>query len=210
MAVTSLQELYVQKLQMIYDAEQQTLEAFPRVIQMARNDDLRTGFEAHRQQTEDQVRRLEKLFQAHGESSKRADCLSMRALLQEAQQVLPSIQDDDTRDAFLIAAQQGVEHHEIADYGTARTWARQLGFRDDARTLQEILRQEESTDQLLSDIAERMVNPVAASATSDVDVTPRARPGDRTAEAARSSSGGSSRKDSGSGAVSDAGLSDER
>jgi ferritin-like metal-binding protein YciE len=203
MAITSLQELYVQKLQMIYDAEQQTLQAFPRAIQSARNDELRRGLEAHRQQTEDQVRRLEQVFRARGQAPQRAECRSMRALLLEAEEVLPNIRDEDTRDAFIIAAQQGVEHHEIADYGTARTWARQLDFDDDAAVLEAILDEERRADQLLSDVAERMVNPEAASASSDVDVTPRAQPGDRTADAARSSSGGARTTGAGGG-ISDA------
>jgi ferritin-like metal-binding protein YciE len=196
MAVTSLQELYLQKLQMIYDAEQQTLKAFPRVIKMARNDDLRNGLEAHRQQTEEQVRRLDELFSRRGQNAQRAESVSMRALLQEAEQILPTIQDDDTRDAFIIAAQQAVEHHEIAAYGTARTWARQSGFAEDAQVLEGILEQEKRADQLLSDVAERMVNREAATRGRDVDVTQRAQRAqqdDRAASSGRSSTGGGAR-----------------
>jgi ferritin-like metal-binding protein YciE len=193
MAVTSLQELYLQKLQMIYDAEQQTLKAFPRVIKMARNDDLRNGLEAHRQQTEEQVRRLDELFSRRGQDAQRAQSLSMRALLQEAEQILPTIQDDDTRDAFIIAAQQAVEHHEIAAYGTARTWARQSGFADDAQVLEGILEQEKRADQLLTDVAERIVNREAATRGRDVDVTQRAQQGDRAASSGRSSTSGGAR-----------------
>jgi ferritin-like metal-binding protein YciE len=190
MAITSLQELYLQKLQMIHDAEQQTLQAFPRIIANVCNDDLRTGLEAHRRQTEEQVRRLEELCRRRGQSAQRAESLSMRALLQEGEQLLSTIQDDDARDAFIIAAQQAVEHHEIAAYGTARTWARQSGFTDDARVLEEILQQEKNADKLLSDIAERMVNPEAATRARDVDVTQRAQPGDRARPSSRQPSAG--------------------
>jgi ferritin-like metal-binding protein YciE len=199
MAITSLQELYFQKLQMIYDAELQTLQEFPRAIQQARNEELRSGLQAHRQQTEEQARRLDGLFRAHEQSAQRTECRSMRALVEEAEAVLPMIEDDDTRDAFIIAAQQGVEHHEIADYGTARTWARQIGFNDDAAVLQQILDQEVNADKLLSRVAERMVNPDAAKG-ADVDVTPRAQPGDRAAASGGSSSGGA--RPTGSGGVS--------
>jgi ferritin-like metal-binding protein YciE len=178
--INSLDQLYVQKLQMIYDAERQTLEAFPRLTQMVQNDDLRTGMEAHRQQTEDQARQVEQLVRARDGQTQGMTCLSMRALIQEAEQTLPSIQDPDTRDAFIIAAQQAVEHHEMAAYGTARTWAQELGYDDDAAMLQSILDQEGSTDKLLSDVAERRVNPQASSGGSDVDVTPRAQMGDRS------------------------------
>jgi ferritin-like metal-binding protein YciE len=205
MTITSLQELYIQKLQMIYDAEQQTLEAFPRVIQMAHDDDLRERLESHRRQTEEQVRCLDGLFRARGQSTQRIESRSMRALLQEAAQLLPTIEGDDTRDAFLIAAQQAVEHHEIAAYGTARAWARQLGFDDDADVLEDILDQEKAADKLLSEVAERQVNAQAARKARDVDVTQRAQPGDRAAGAAGSSSGGArTTGGSGGGAISDA------
>jgi hypothetical protein len=128
----------------------------------------------------------------------------MRALLQEGEELAPAIQDEDTRDAFLISAQQAVEHHEIAAYGTVRTWARQLDFDDDASVLQAILDEERRADQLLSDVAERMVNPEAASAASDVDVTPRAQPGDRTAAATRSPGAGGARPTGDGGGVGDA------
>jgi ferritin-like metal-binding protein YciE len=203
MAITSLQELYQKKLQMIYDAEHQGQQAMPRLLQAARNGDLRSALQAHRQQTEEQVRRLDGLFRSHGQSPERTECRSMRALIQEAEQLLPTIQDDDTRDAFVISAQQAIEHHEIADYGTARTWARQLGFGEDASVLQAILEQERNADKLLSDVAERMVNPEAAAA-GDVDVTGRAQPGDRAAASARSTGAGGGRTTSDRGATSDA------
>ena len=184
MPVTSLQDLYLNKLQLMFDAERQILEALPQVAQVVRNSDLRLGLEAHRRQTEDQVRRLEQIFQRHGQGLEAMECVSMRALIQEAQQLMPEIQDPDTLDAFLIGAQQAVEHHEIAAYGTARTWARQLGHNEDADLLQQILQEEEGTDKMLTDIAERMVNPEAAQAEGarlERDVTPSAQPADAVA-----------------------------
>jgi ferritin-like metal-binding protein YciE len=46
-----------------------------------------------------------------------------------------------------------VEHHEIAVYGTLRTWARILGLQEDATILESILEEEEAADQLLTQIA---------------------------------------------------------
>ena len=85
--------------------------------------------------------------------------------------MLPRIQDPDTIDAFIIAAAQAVEHHEIAAYGTARAWAEQLGFTDDANVLQNTLDEENRADKLLSSIAERSVNEQASdSADREVQV----------------------------------------
>jgi ferritin-like metal-binding protein YciE len=193
MAITSLQALYQQKLQMIYDAEQQALQAFPRVIQMVGNDDLRAGLEKHRRQTEEQARRLDELLRRRGESAQRTESASMRALLRETEQLLAMIQDEDTRDAFILAAQQAVEHHEIAAYGTARTWARQSGFTEDARLLEEILEQEKDADQQLSDVAERVVNREAATRGSEAGAAQRAQPGDKAGTPTRPASGGAPR-----------------
>ena len=86
----------------------------------------------------------------------------MRALIQEAQSTLQNIQDPDTIDAFVIGAQQAIEHHEIAAYGTARSWAQQLALEDDATSLQRTLDEEGEANELLSIIAEQRVNERAA------------------------------------------------
>ena len=166
MPIGSLQDLYMNKLQMIYDAEQQGLAAMPQLAQQLSNPELQQAFETHRLQTEEQVRRLEQLIQSAGQGAQRVECTSMRALIQEAQQMVSQIQDPSTRDAYLLAAEQAVEHHEMAAYGTARTWAQQLGREEDANLLQQTLQEEEQSDQLLSDIAERMVNQEAAQGSS--------------------------------------------
>ena len=162
MPIGSLQDLYMNKLQMIYDAEQQGLEQMPQLAQQLSNPELQQAFETHRVQTQEQVRRLEQLFQREGQAPQRVECTSMRALIQEAQQMVGQIQDPSTRDAFLICAEQAIEHHEMAAYGTARTWAQQLGREEDANLLQQTLQEEEQSDQLLSDMAERMINQQAA------------------------------------------------
>ena len=163
MPTSSLQDLLATKLQMIYDAEQQGLEAMPLMAQQLSNPELQQAFETHRTQTQQQVQRLESLFQQMGQSPQRQECTSMRALIQEAQQTLGQIDDPSTRDAFLIGAQQAIEHHEIAAYGTARAWARQLGQTEAADLLQQTLAEEEQTDKLLSQLAEQMVNRQAAA-----------------------------------------------
>jgi ferritin-like metal-binding protein YciE len=201
MAIDSLQDLFVTKLQMMYDAERQGLDAMPRMAQQLSNQEARQAFEKHRTQTEQHVRRLEEVFQQVGQSPQRKECISMLGLIQEAEQQIGKITDDSTRDAFVIAAQQAVEHKEMADYGTARTWARQLGQSQCADLLQQTLQEEEQTDRLLSDIAERMVNVQAAQgarATSDREVSRGATAGDRAstgAGGAGGTGGASTRRD---------------
>jgi ferritin-like metal-binding protein YciE len=187
MAIDSLQDLFVLKLQMMYDAERQGLDAMSRLAQQVGRPEVRQAFEKHRSQTEQQVRRLEQLFQQEGLSANRQESIAMRALIQEAEQQVGQIKDESTRDAFLIAAQQAIEHKEIADYGTARTWARQLGRAEAATLLQQTLDEEEQADRLLTQLAERLVNVEAAqrdTARSERDVTRPATAGDRSSATA--------------------------
>ena len=161
MPATSLNDLYLQKLQLLLDAEEQGVQAMPQLAQRVQNDELRRALENHRRESEQHVRRLQQLAQrrAQGPENMPANgCISMRALIEEAQTILPTIQDADTADAFIIGAQQAVEHHEIASYGTARTWAQQLGYDEDADLLQQTLDEEDDADELLTQIAERSVN----------------------------------------------------
>ena len=159
---TSLQDLYRNKLRMIYDAERQGLEAMPRMAQMARNPELRQSIERHQRETEEQVRRLEQVFQRLGQQPEPLECRPLRAMVEEAQQVAAGIQDPHTLDAFIVSAAQAIEHHEIAEYGTARSWAMQLDRSEEAELLQRTLDEEGMTDKVLTEIAERMVNERAA------------------------------------------------
>jgi ferritin-like metal-binding protein YciE len=171
MAATSLQDLYLQKLQLLLDAEQQGLDAMPQLAQMVQNEKLRDAMQMHRRQTEEQVQRLTQLIGNRGRAAQSRECVSMRALIEEAQTMLPNIQDPDTIDAFIIGAQQAMEHHEIAAYGTARSWAQQLGYDDDADVLQRTLDEEGEADKMLSKIAERSVNERASQgADREVDI----------------------------------------
>ena len=162
MPANSLQDLYVDKLKDLLDAENQILEALPTMAEATEHAELRKAFETHRKQTEEQVQKLEQLLSQHG-GAERKPCLAMRGILQEGQQHMGEVTDPDARDAMLIGSAQAVEHYEMAGYGTARTWARELGREDDAKVLQSILEQEEQTDKLLTGLAESRINREAAS-----------------------------------------------
>ena len=162
MAANSLQDLYVHKLQDLYSAEDQIAKALPKMIGKASNPELRRGFEMHLKQTEQQRSQVEQLLQSIGEKAGKESCKGMEGIITENEKVMKMVSDDDALDAALIAGAQAVEHYEIAGYGTAKTWARQLGREQDARVLDQILSQEKQTDELLTQVAESMVNAQAA------------------------------------------------
>ena len=158
MQMNSLQDLYLHKLRDLYSAEQQITRALPQMIQRTSHAELRQGFETHLRQTEQQLQRLEQLFQTLGERPAGEQCKGMQGIIEEGQKVMQEVEDPNALDAALIAAAQSVEHYEIAGYGTARTWAQQLGRQQDAQILQQTLQEEEQTDKLLTQVAESLVN----------------------------------------------------
>ncbi|HYW32347.1 MAG TPA: DUF892 family protein [Gemmatimonas sp.] len=158
MSINPLQEIYEAKLQLILDAEQQALENAPSMMKDVQSEALRQALQTHAEQTRLQVDMLRPLVQ----ENQLMRCTSMHALFQEAHHLLGQIQDQDARDAFVIATAQAIEHQEIAAYGTARAWAMQLGRDQDAAVLEKILNQEKQADALLTQLAERQVNEQAA------------------------------------------------
>jgi ferritin-like metal-binding protein YciE len=158
MKLESLKELFVEELRDIYDAENQILEALPKMVDAATAPDLKSGFSQHLRQTEEQVRRLERIFERLGERAKGKSCEGMKGLLKEGSEALKLRGDDATRDAALIAEAQKVEHYEIAAYGTVCTWANLLGENEAFNLLKQTLNEEKQADEKLTRLAESHVN----------------------------------------------------
>ena len=162
-ALNSFDDLFVEQLQDLYDAEQRLTKALPKMAGAAHNPSLKAAFEEHLRQTENQVKRLEQVFQSLGKSAKTKTCEAMKGLVEEGSEIIGSNGDPNVKDAALIAAAQRVEHYEIAAYGTARTFAQRLGKPDAARLLQQTLEEEADTDKKLTALAEKAINPKAAA-----------------------------------------------
>ena len=162
-ALETLHDLLVHELRDLFDAENQLIKALPLLAKAARNEDLREAFELHTRETKEHVRRLETLFQALGTSPEGKKCKAMKGLVAEAKECIEEDADPDVLDASLIVAAQKVEHYEIAGYGSARTFARVLKYEDAARVLEETLKEESSTDERLTQLAQK-INPKAESA----------------------------------------------
>jgi len=158
MALESLQDLYLEQLRDLHSAEEQIIEALPKMIEQAQNPELRQGFEKHLNQTKEQLRRLEQIGQRTGQKLGSHTCKGMQGLIEEGEELMKERADSDVLDAALIAAAQRIEHYEMAGYGCARTYARLLGLEDDAQLLQQTLNEEGQTDHLLTDMAERVIN----------------------------------------------------
>jgi ferritin-like metal-binding protein YciE len=160
--IKTLDDLFVHTLQDIYYAEQQITKALPKMIEKATDPQLKEVFQTHLAETQNQVKRLEQVFEMHGQKPKAVDCPTIDGLIKEANQVSGDVADKQVLDAALIASAQAVEHYEITRYGTLIAWAEQLGRSDCARVLQQNLDEEKATDKKLTVMAESKVNRKAA------------------------------------------------
>jgi ferritin-like metal-binding protein YciE len=160
--IKTLDDLFVHTLQDIYYAEKQITKALPTMISKATDPQLKQGFEAHLGETQGHVKRLEQVFEMHGQKPKAVDCPAIDGIIKEANQVAGEVGDKEVLDAALLASAQAVEHYEITRYGTLIAWAKQLGRPDCARVLQQNLEEEKAADKKLTTIAESKVNKKAA------------------------------------------------
>ena len=154
MEANSLQELYLGELRDLYDAENQIIKALPKMISKTSSDELKNALNEHLEVTREQAQRLEQIFEQMGQKSKAQKCKGIEGIIKEGSELLAEIDEEDVRDAAIIASAQKVEHYEMAAYGTVRTWANLLGEDEAVGLLEETLDEEKEADQKLTQLAE--------------------------------------------------------
>lgn len=156
---TMLKELFVDELKDIYWAEKHLLKALPKMRKAATSEELATAFEEHLAQTENQVARIEEVFELLEMPARAKKCEAMDGLVKEAQNIMEELpKGSAVRDAGLIIAAQKVEHYEIAAYGSLVQLAKTMGENEIADILYETLEEEKETDEKLTVIAENGIN----------------------------------------------------
>jgi len=154
MKLDSLEDVFVHQLNDLYSAEDQLVEALPKMAEAASNGELRKSLEHHLQETKDHRDRVQEIFGQLGKRRSGEECKAMKGLIEEGEEVIQtSGADSAAKDAALIAAAQRVEHYEIAAYGTARTLAGELGHDEAKDLLDQTLDEESNADKLLTKIA---------------------------------------------------------
>jgi ferritin-like metal-binding protein YciE len=158
MKIKTMEDLFLAEIKDLYDAEKQLVKALPKMAEAATSEQLRGLFSEHLTQTRGHVERLETVFSRIGEKASGESCEAMEGLLEEGEEIIDDIDESPVRDAGLIAAGNRVEHYEIAGYGSARTFAQILGYKEAADLLEKTLEEEKLADQKLTRIAESMIN----------------------------------------------------
>jgi len=148
--ITTLHDLFVEQLKDLYSAENQLIEALPKMAEAAYAAPLKKGFQTHLKETREHANRLEKILKSLGEEPGGKTCKAMQGLVKEGSETISEDASREVKDAALIAAAQRVEHYEIAGYGCVRTYATLLGRKGDARLLETTLQEEAATDKKLT------------------------------------------------------------
>ena len=161
-----LKDLFLDTLKDIYFAEKKILSALPKMAKAAQSPKLKAAFEKHLEETEVQVDRLEEVFASLEETPRAKTCDAIMGIIDEGKEVMSEYKGMPALDAGLLAAAQAVEHYEISRYGTLKTWAAELGYRDAVKLLDATLKEEKNTDATLSQLAEAEVNRHAESAAA--------------------------------------------
>jgi ferritin-like metal-binding protein YciE len=163
MALDSLNELFVNELKDVLNAEKQLVRALPKMAKAAQSPELQQAFRKHLAETEGHVERLERIFSSLGQTARGKQCKGMEGLVEEGKEIMQEDGAPEVIDAALISAAQRVEHYEIAAYGCLRTYAQLLGNSEADRLLEQTLQEEEATDKALTALGEGGINQAAAA-----------------------------------------------
>jgi len=154
----TLHDLFHDHLKAMFFAEKKILDALPKMAGAARSGELRAAFRHHERQTREQIIRLREVFQEIEETPHAKSCSAIVGIIQDGQECAVDYKGTQAVDAALIASGQAVEHFEIVEYGTLKSWAEQLGLSRSAELLDETLNEEKETDQKLTELAESKAN----------------------------------------------------
>lgn len=164
MAGKGLDKLFHETLKDVYYAERKILKALPKMARAAQSPELQAAFEKHREETQGQVERLQRVFEIIGKRAQGKTCDAIEGIVAEGEEIMEEFNGAPALDAGLLAAAQAVEHYEITRYGTLKRWAEVLGMADAAKLLDATLQEETKTDADLTAIADKVVNRQAMTA----------------------------------------------
>ncbi len=157
MPITNAQEKFAHALSVLYDAENRLLEALQQMLEQASDGELRTSFEVHIGETQQQIQNLEQVFNQVGQEPQRVTCEAAQGLVSDAQKSLQEAQSEPLRDTLIADAQAKVENFEIACYEALIVGAQQMGQDEAVDLLQRNLEWEQKTALDLKQKAPQLV-----------------------------------------------------
>jgi len=149
MAISTMQDLMLDQLGDVYDAEHRFLKGQQEMVQNATDQQLKSGIQLHIEQTQGHIQNLEQVFSLMGQQPKGVTCEASQGLVSEAKKDMQGAGSDSIRDVLIDGAALRVEHYEIAAYTALIAGARLMGQQQAVSLLQQNLQQEQQTAQKL-------------------------------------------------------------
>ena len=157
MPIKTTQEKYLHELGDIYDAESRFLKAQQEMVQQATDPQLKSGIQQHIEETQQQIKTLEQVFQLLGERAKAEACKAAQGIVAEGQQNMKDAGTDEIRDCLIGSTAAKVEHYEISSYRGLIVGAELMGKQEVVQLLRQNLQQEEQTAQRLESNAPKLL-----------------------------------------------------
>jgi ferritin-like metal-binding protein YciE len=164
----TLKDLFEMELMDMYDAEHRIVRGLAKLAKAAESPEVQEAFQSHLRETEEDMKKLEQVFQSFGMKPKAKKCDGIVGVLDESDEIASEFKGSPACDAALISAAQTVEHYEIASYGCLQEWAELLGNEEASGLLQELLDNEKAANETLTELARASCNEQALSETAGV------------------------------------------
>lgn len=153
----SLEDIIVRELNELHEAERENVRVLQSMSENAASDELREALEAHFRETQNQLKRIEQIFESLGEKPAGEPTKVVEGLVEEAEAASSIDADDDIVDIDLITAAEKMESFEIASYTGAIAMADAIGMGEASRLLSETLSEERRQEHKLRSIAQPII-----------------------------------------------------
>ena len=163
-AAQGLRDLFEVELKEIHWAEKALVGAIQKMAKNASSLELVRSLKKHLTETQEHVKRIERVYGAIGSKVAERKCVAMDGLIKESEIIMKDTELGVVRDAGIIAVMQKMEHYEIATYGTLHSYAVTLGEERAEELLAMTLEEEKKIDIALTKIATSDINVDAADA----------------------------------------------
>ena len=152
----SPKDLFLFDLAYMHVFEQHNVQTLQQLLQEVDSELAKRPLQHHLEETREQVRLLEQLFQTLGAQPQQVTVHATTGLRQDHDAVARMKPSPEVLTLFDLGAAAKVEHLEVACYTGLLTKAQQLGQQEATGVLQRILRQEQDAVRELEAAAEQL------------------------------------------------------
>lgn len=146
----TLYNLMLQEARFLLGAEQEQATRMRELAECIADPGLRALFDAHAEETDSQIDRLQEILRAAGEDGEGDVPGGIVGMIDDAEMMAEMDLGQPAQDAAILSAGRKMEHYEIGCYQSVIVLAEQLGLEDMVEPLRHSLVEEKRADQRLA------------------------------------------------------------